>query len=47
VSGAPLVSAKDEVVGLLIGGLGAEGIVNPAVKIRRRLAESGKKDRWA
>jgi len=42
-SGAPLINARREVVGLLISGgeNGGIGIINPAGSIRKRLSESG------
>ncbi|MGV3721381.1 MAG: hypothetical protein ACO1SX_10780 [Actinomycetota bacterium] len=40
-SGAPLINAKKQVVGLLIGGMEGGGIINPAGSIRKRLEESG------
>lgn len=40
-SGAPLINAKKQVVGLLIGGTTGAAVVNPAGSIRKRLAESG------
>lgn len=41
-SGAPLVNAKKQVVGLLIGGDGDRtGTFNPVAGIRKRLVESG------
>lgn len=40
-SGAPLINAKKQVVGLLIGGTEGAGIINPAASIRKRLEESG------
>jgi hypothetical protein len=39
-SGAPLINAKKQVVGLLIGGTEGAGIINPAGSIRKRLEES-------
>lgn len=41
-SGAPVINARREVVGLLIaGGGGGMGIINPAGTIRERLREAG------
>ncbi len=41
-SGAPVINAKSEVVGMLIGGTpNGGGIVNPVSSMRKRLAESG------
>jgi hypothetical protein len=40
-SGAPVINARAEVVGLLIGGGEGQDVIHPAGSIRKRLAESG------
>jgi len=40
-SGAPVINANKQVVGILIAGGGGVGIINPAGSIRKRLEESG------
>jgi hypothetical protein len=40
-SGAPLINARKQVVGILISGTEGLGIINPAGSIRKRLEESG------